>query len=277
MGLPGSGKSTYAAELSNISKRTMDRSLFIDCDMYMFDPAYSFLNMKSIDAVLRRYLAVTSNFNVICIDGLITTNEQVQTVINLCHLKMNVYSKPDEFRIIIDHWDEDRETCLHNDKFRREHSSETTIRNMQLDNPDGYQFDSEIPVEVVHHTVKKKTMYEAVLLPKSSNNRPGKLVSERWTTGGNWKDCWGGESIIHPEGAKDFIELDELLGQICPNITFLQYKKLEKSCVSIEYDYENDYYGGRQNYAMWVCDLKSLYETLSEMNLITDDLMYAGC
>ena len=98
--------------------------------------------------------------------------------------------------------------------------------------------------------------------------RQGFLKSDRWSNGGTWGNYWGDSGSIAAETPKEFIEFDELLEKLCPNITFLQYKRVRELCVTCESDYENDYYSGREEYSYWVCDLKQLHNALAERNLI---------
>lgn len=275
MGLPASGKTFYRKELEQ-PYRNNPRKCFtsVDCDYYLGADSqyYGFKKFNTIQDVLQHDLTLKGRCNMYCIDGLITTNNQVQTIIDYCNNDIEKwFYNPEDFQIIVHHWREDRETCLYNDKYRRTHSAEASIRNLPLDRPDNFEFDSKIPVSIEYHTVVKKTMYEGTFLPKSSNTELGIMKSSQWCTGGTCKDCWGGVSECTPQPPVEFTELDTLLEELCPNITFLQYKSITAKCVSIEDDYECDYYGGRRLYSRYICDLKKLYDGLIELGLITEN------
>jgi hypothetical protein len=167
-----------------------------------------------------------------------------------------------DVKYFIHFWKENRELCLKNDEGRRKKTSGVTIRNAPLEYP--VISIPDIDFEIVEHEVYEKNYYE-----KKFISYPNILVSQRWSIGGNWRDCWGGEGKIDSQEPKEFEEFDNLLEEICPNITFLQYQKLRKCCVTCEEDYENDYYGGTEYFRYWACDMKKLYETLVEFNLIT--------
>ena len=69
----------------------------------------------------------------------------------------------------------------------------------------------------------------------------------------------------------DFVEFDELIEQVCPNISFIQYKNVYRKCVVQKTRTDYDYYGGYEEKAWWECDMKSLYKILLEKGLITEE------
>ena len=98
------------------------------------------------------------------------------------------------------------------------------------------------------------------------------MTSEKWCTGGTIC-CWdGSEYNCTPEKQPtNFIEFDKLLEKYCPDISFLKYKSIYNECVTIEDDYECDYYGGRENFNIYCCDLNRLFELLVESGYITEN------
>lgn len=241
MGLPGSGKTSWAK--SNIDN-------IIDCDDISHpsdirDRIYWMLKWRN-DADD-------------CIDTLITTNKQLNTVMNIVS---EVVRSPVKF--IIHFWEENRELCLKNDEGRRKDSSRITIMNAPLEYPSP---SNDFEYEIVEHKVFEKTFYDKHI---AFVGEKGFLKSQRWSNGGTWGNCWGNTGTIDADDPKEFEELDNLLEKICPNISFLQYKKLCAACVTCESDYENDFYGGRENFSYWVCDLNKMYDMLKEMEVIKD-------
>lgn len=85
-------------------------------------------------------------------------------------------------------------------------------------------------------------------------------------TGGS---CWGGEPN-EPRNAdreEDFAGLTAVLEALCPSISFLKYRKLEKDLVKIE-STSNDYYGNYSNYSEKFLYLEDLYNFLVTEGLI---------
>jgi hypothetical protein len=240
VGLPGSGKTIWM-------KSNLD--FVIDCD--------DVRNAEELESRIRSNLTWTTR-EVAGIDTLITTNTQLHKIVEF------VRSCRPQVNFIIHFWKENRELCLKNDSGRREVSAHTTIRNAPLEYP---ELPDNIPYTVVEHEVFEKSSYDKVFVNVGSK---GVLQSQRWSTGGSWADCWGNEGSIEGEPPKEFEELDNLLGKICPSITFLQYKKVRAACVETETYSSPDYYGGCEHFAYWACDLKKLHNMLVEMELLAE-------
>lgn len=92
-----------------------------------------------------------------------------------------------------------------------------------------------------------------------------------WTSGGTrGGGCYGTEpEPREPDPEPDFEDLDMILGKVCPNITFLQYKSLMKK-VEIESDSYtiDEYYGNSTQTSYKAILLKNLYDALTEASLI---------
>ena len=88
--------------------------------------------------------------------------------------------------------------------------------------------------------------------------------------------CWESsdpEPYTRQEGyeeAKRCFEekFDEILMDLCPNISFLQYKNIYNKCVKSTTTTSYEYYGNSTVYYILYCTVKNLYDILMDMNLI---------
>lgn len=278
MGLPGSGKSTKAEELA----KSTYGSIIIDIDALKDDSKWYFRRPKTIedrivDNVLEKCRYSTRN---LILDGLFLTNQKVVDILKLVipNTKVESYNS---LHLEIHHWAEDRETCVKNDGGRREIPSVTTILTAKYEAVDKAFIESEMNKFLVDYDGKvdsfKVYEHEVFLKPdwerfyKSQGMTPSRyMYSSEWCTGGTAGNCW--DSSMAPISASDpeeFTELDNLLESIAPTLTFLQYKKINRECVSMDTRSEGDYYGGSTHYAFWVCDKVKLFELLEEMGYVS--------
>lgn len=92
-----------------------------------------------------------------------------------------------------------------------------------------------------------------------------------WTTGGlTGGNCWGdsADTPVQPESEPDFYDLDKVLEALCPNISFLQYKKLCASVVELSNKSDSsDYYGNVYYQSVKTVKLDKLKKYLEENNL----------
>jgi len=104
-----------------------------------------------------------------------------------------------------------------------------------------------------------------------NQRRKGFFISVDWTTGGmSGGDCWGHKatSFVSDEQPEELTDLDKILESVCPDISFLQYKNISRAVVENFSYTNNEYYGNVTNHAGKECDLKKLYNTLIEKNLL---------
>jgi hypothetical protein len=64
--------------------------------------------------------------------------------------------------------------------------------------------------------------------------------------------------------------LEDLLGHFCPQITFLQFRQLERLIQHSDDGY-SDYYGNSTKYALKVLPLEDLWRFLSEKKLLGEE------
>ncbi len=239
-GLPGSGKTYFANQLKDV--------LVVDVDEIFLK------SLKTKDkTIIPLQLNKSLKYNLrrgwtIVLDGLFTTNSSLRKIIEEVK-KVEGYKF--EFSVVV--WKEDLEACLHNDRGRRELSSEITIKNLPYE-----EVNQELFPEC------KITVKEIVRKPKydiwiGENNLSGdSMYSRSWCTGGTGCGYDGATwEIRADEPIQNFDEFDKLIEKICPDINFMKYKKLYSECVELQSRMENDYYGGGAGYSNYKCDLKN--------------------
>lgn len=282
MGLPGSGKSFYSHELhKELEKDDKNKCYYLDLDEYIkikpSDLKSVFIHHLTYKTLLKDKYYMVGRHQRIIIDGLILTLKELNIIIDTC-LDFIQPNNDDIITFNIHHWNEDRETCLFNDNIRvkygiRDKSSELTIKNTPYDNIEYYGRTNKIDgvtFNIVKHNVFKCDIFDGAIKNYGYQDKKGEyiLTSQTWSGGGTWCNCWGNSGNIEADTDLEFIEFDNLLTKICPNITFLQYKQIYKSCVDKTSYYERDYYGGSELRYQYTCNLNTLYNKLIEMKLI---------
>lgn len=105
---------------------------------------------------------------------------------------------------------------------------------------------------------------------KSKDTRP--YICVQWSTGGmGGGSCWNDDEpspYTNSDPPEELTELDTILENICPNITFLQYKNIVNKVVEHSNWTEYEYYGNSTDYAMKKCNLETLYSLLKEKFII---------
>lgn len=307
MGLPGSGKTTYAnfckyARRNYMGEIVSDKSNLLDIAPLNSDSEYnSRVAIIDLDAVFQKYgenlrnkdgqitsttlgrviyewyhkdsIQHYSSKDIVILDGLILNHHECKLMIDtfLFGRISNDFSKIN--KVVIDFWTPNIDNCLWNDKGRRTKNSDITIRNSKLTRPNigvlREEYGSELEIQFVQHDVVRKEGYRIFVDSVKSVPVIGdKFYSDTWCLGGESWGWDGSKRSISPEQQPtEFKEFDTVLMEICPNITFLQYKKLYALSVSIEDLVDSDYYS-RTHSARFVCDMKKLGEGLIELGLV---------
>lgn len=93
------------------------------------------------------------------------------------------------------------------------------------------------------------------------------IESDRWSLGGEQWGYSGDRYNVSGEEPCNFDKLDEVLEELVPNITYLQYKKVYNACVETKEYTDRDYYSCLEK-AYYVCDAEQLYDKLEELGLL---------
>lgn len=236
--------------------------------------------MSSYDEIWKdtfKYQTFYSPYFVI-LDGLFLTNSSRKSVIQslIDYVEQKKINKGYCYRIIYHFWNEDRETCLHNDKDRRSLNSSITIKNAPYEPVDIDYIEKDIKDYIYDHRIKNHTVVRATVYDKffqsyGTTSEPDIMKSEEWCLGGTTRNWHGNAVELMREDTPDFVEFDELIERVCPNISFIQYKNIYRKCVTQKTRTNYDYYGGSEEKAWFECDMKELYKILLENGLITED------
>lgn len=256
IGLPASGKSYFAKEYSK------PKYIYESPKAIVFDFDKLCKN-STFEKTLSKMLKDIKKDKEYIIDGLFLKNETYLKIIEN-------FKDIEDVKIIFHYWEPDIEACLFNDLNRRDENSSITIKNANIEEPNKKLLGENI--KIIKHIVKRKSMYQ---LFKDKYNLKDIIKSQKWSLGGDWRDCWGGGGTISasPQPAT-FDEFDKLIEFICPHINFMKYKKLFSEVVRTNSSNEGDYYGGCENFANFECDTENLYNALNNMGLIDTDSLY---
>jgi hypothetical protein len=98
------------------------------------------------------------------------------------------------------------------------------------------------------------------------------LYSEWYGGGVGGGSCWDDGNRSHypvpGEAETDITAIDDILMKVCPNLTFLQYRKLMNGVEDRGNYTNNEYYGNSSTHNYKVINLRKLYDRLKEMELI---------
>lgn len=261
MGLPGSGKTTFADEYeSKITNRYWSNYLRrIDVDQ--LKERYPKRNAEAL--IADEYKVSSSQC---LIDGLFLTTNDIIKIVETIH---RYYGEEHISDLEIHFWTPNREVCLYNDQGRRSKPSRETILNAHIEKPNLKTIREKTNIKniklVTHEVIRKPAWKELVESNGVCLSQSKFFTSERWSLGGAHGNCWDSNMYYSdPEPQPEFVKLDDLLSKLCPNITFLQYKKIMRECVTIEEETYGEYYGGYCKYAWYRCDVERMVEILEE-------------
>ena len=264
-GLPGSGKTFYSKGLENILTSV------VHMDDYIVDGKYKPISdvLSGLNGDIKRNLVI---------DSLITTQDKLEEIIKETH---DIFEKCGEprYNLTIVYWNEDRDACRENIARRADgRNVSVTINNIPFEEVDEnsvrsfvYKMDRKVKLTFKHRYVFSNGNWDShfqPLIDKSWDTEDKYFYSEDWSCGGDWGDCWGRHGEIEPDEKPEFTDFYKLLEDVCPNISFIQYKIIFSECVEIEEFEENDYYGGTEYKSRYKLDVRKCYEMLRERNLI---------
>ena len=261
VGLPGSGKTYYAKKMI----KEHPEMLLISEDEIIKNYGNCYNINYEINLELIRKV---KNKKDIIVDSLFLTNKSIYDLL----VKVNKEAK--NYKVVLHVWNEDRETCVKNDTGRRLLNSKQTILTVPYESIDlNYLSNSlNFNFSIENHMVVLKEDWKLFLDEKKRFHiKNGNLISSEWCLGGVTGNYMGETYPAESEPQPDFDELDELLELVCPNITYLQYKKLKRQCVKIVEEERYEYYGSHYTYAHYECDLDIFAEILENLN-ITNNL-----
>lgn len=285
VGLPASGKTTFCKEYVKVNDsqyEEYDNPInHIEFDKYRKTSYGKNLNFENV--LLKRMKEYRDE--ILLLDTLLLNNHGVIDSINI--LKDNL-ENIDNIEVEIHYWNLDRETCLYNDKGRRDKDSEITIKNAKLEEIDIESIKKATSLEKIYlftHDVKRKSELQLALdllenkiieevYDKYDEEDKRYLYSEKWLVrgteryyvGSNWESEY--RQLESEEAIIEFEEFDNLLKQLCPSLTFIEYKELMKVAVDIE-EFDKDDYYSYATYKRWRCDLDKLEEYLKSKNYIS--------
>jgi hypothetical protein len=281
-GLPGSGKSTFSEQyeptyLDHYSgTRRPNYKAKKHAHIIDYDEIYRKAGISQNLTVNREKIEKLPIPNIqhqyMILDGLFITQDDVEWVIGVYLSNPKFQERYIVEKIVVDVWKVDKEACLWNDRARRDvrkTGSELSIMIMQPERINIKAIENKFGVKtkLELHDVVRAPAYQVMIAENDLSKIDGKYMkSKTWCLGGKSYHWSGSESVLYAEDPINFDELDELLEKICPQITYLQYKKIYNKCVEKEEQSVNDYYTeAREGY--WCCDLEKLYEMLDEMGL----------
>lgn len=276
-GLPASGKTTWAEE----RVRQQDGYFrYGSIGLFGFNQRIKRLDLdpiyqKTAGDELKFALAVgklveknIEKTEELILDGLCTTNQTAMLIFDNIARRVGP-SGAYRLSFQIEMWTCNRENCLHNDRGRRELSSEHTIKTLPFEVPDTGLLGNYVkPKHVKRHKVVRRPDSEIWAEDKGMKDTQA-IKSNDWSLGGV-RHGWGGySSQVSPQPQPvSFAELDELLEKVAPTLSFPHGKRIYRECVTVKEWEDRDYYGGSIYKAHYECDIEKVYSLLKELGYI---------
>lgn len=127
----------------------------------------------------------------------------------------------------------------------------------------------------VYMTSKYEFNYKMGLSPSKEEEETYAIIASESVGGMSGGSCWGDEAepYSNPESydscRRDFDkQFDAVMLEICPTISFLQYKKIYNDCVKSGNNTRYEYYGNSSENVVIYCIMQELFDELQSMNLI---------
>ncbi len=288
-GLPASGKSRWSKMKCDNTHRTFNCIRHIELDDHLYrwdsesrkaiinsDKEFKSLVKRSIEYNLKDRNSSGSEDGLV-IDSLFTSNYSLIEVISM--IKSSKYYK-ESIEIIIIKFDSDIETCIWNDKGRKDRfgndkNTKASIKNMGLEKLNLKELKKiHENTEVTEVKVDKKPLIKNLLYRDNSDFIADKIESDTWDTGGTWQNCWNTGGNVKPE-APATIEIIKPLLESC-GASHLYYDIIDELAEECGGD-ESDYYGGCRYYSWYELEIDKLENFLRDRgylrNVLIDDVL----
>ena len=268
-GLPGSGKTTWAEEKKKEFKET-NKCFHREPDFAIF--YFDDFKTNTPDTLIYKLQDICNKKDNVIFDGLFINQNAIFNIVSesykLCNKKIK--------NIIIEYWEENKENCIINDMYRGDEDSKLTINNLSMGsiNVDKLKEDllkkfPSIGIEsctINYHKIAKKSIYQFY---KDKFKIEDKVYSQKWIISGESWNISGESWREDPEESCAFIEFDNLLMKMCPNILYFEGKQLYRLTVSEEINEEHDYYSNI-TYGQYVCNIDKLIDYLIEKGYLNE-------
>jgi len=269
VGLPASGKTTFFRELAQTSYWRTDKR-YIDGDELMKDSRYETAEDKLRYKFTNGYIKSVNHFY---LDGLFLTTDVITNVLSIITKATSKISK-----VVIHLWNSDIETCLWNDKYRRNKNSKITIENAEI-SIDLEAIKNKFPklkITMKKHKVVKAPNWRKFAEKLGLHLKEGSnfAYGESWSMGGSWGNCWGNSGSVSGEPQPEPVFFDNIMMKFDDNIGFLKYKNIRNQCVSTDEYSEGDYYGGSVTYGRYTLDVEKLYNILVDMEVLDPETFF---